>query len=95
VVEHVSIGNVELRLFNPEPTHTVSYNGTLGMQMEDHPVLSYQLRPSARLVLFSDGISRRLEIPRELLGRAPIEVATYLFANFRRDYDDATVLVLG
>jgi len=95
VIEHLAIGNVEMRLFSPEPVHTISFNGTVGMQMEKHQVMTYPFRPGSRLLMFTDGISGKLEVPPELLGRAPIETATYVFNNYRREYDDATIVALA
>lgn len=93
-VEHLAIGNVETRICRPEQVHTFCFNGTVGMQMERHQATIYPFRQGDRLIMFTDGISGKLEIPPRLLGRSPIDAATHIFENNRREYDDATVLVL-
>lgn len=95
VVEHLSIGNVELRIYQGhEDRHTICFNGTLGMEAERYHVTTYPYNSQTSLVMFSDGISGKFRLSEYLLQKTPIEVASYIFRNFNREYDDATVLVL-
>lgn len=94
-VEHLCIGNVELRIYQGlEERHTICFNGTLGMETERYRVTSHPYTPQTTLVMFSDGISGKFKLSEFLLQKTPVEVASYVFRNFSREYDDATVLVL-
>lgn len=94
-VEHLSVGNVELRIYQGlKEHHTICFNGTLGMETERYHVSSYPYTPQTALVMFSDGISGKFKLSEFLLQKAPVEIASYVFRNFSREYDDATVLVL-
>ncbi len=95
IVEHLSVGNVELRVYQGlKEQHTICFNGTLGMETERYHVSSYPFTPQTALVMFSDGISGKFKLSEFLLEKTPVEVASYVFRNFSREYDDATVLVL-
>ena len=95
VVEHLCIGNVELRVYQGlTEQHTVCFNGTLGMETERYHVSSYPYTTQTALVMFSDGISGKFKLSQYLLEKTPVEIASYVFRNYRREYDDATVLVL-
>jgi anti-sigma regulatory factor (Ser/Thr protein kinase) len=95
IVEHLSIGNVELRIYQGlEQRHTICFNGTLGMETERYHVTSYPYNAQTALVMFSDGISGKFQLSEFLLQKTPIEITSYISRNFSRDYDDATVLVL-
>ena len=95
VVEHLCIGNVELRLYQGvKEQHTVCFNGTLGMETERYHVSSYPYTTQTALVMFSDGISGKFKLSEYLLEKTPVEIASYVFRNYSREYDDATVLVL-
>ena len=95
VVEQLCIGNVELQIWRgAEAEHTICFNGTLGMRMERHHVCRYPYDPRATLVMYSDGISGKFRLDPYLLNKTPMEIASYIFKNFNREYDDATVLVL-
>jgi anti-sigma regulatory factor (Ser/Thr protein kinase) len=95
IVEHLSVGNVELRVYQgAKEQHTVCFNGTLGMETERYHVSRYPYTPRTCLVLFSDGVSGKFQLSEFLLEKTPVEIASYVFRNFSREYDDATVLVL-
>ena len=95
VIEHLSIGNVELRVYQGlKEQHTICFNGTLGMETERYHVSSYPYTTRTALVLFSDGISGKFKLSEFLLEKTPVEIASYVFRNYSREYDDATVLVL-
>jgi anti-sigma regulatory factor (Ser/Thr protein kinase) len=95
IVEHLSIGNVELRVYQgTKERHTVCFNGTLGMETESYHVSSYPYNSQTALIMFSDGVSGKFKLSEFLLEKTPVEIASYIFRNYSRDYDDATVLVL-
>ncbi|SNQ62044.1 putative anti-sigma regulatory factor, serine/threonine protein kinase [Candidatus Methanoperedens nitroreducens] len=92
--EHVGIGNVETRVFGAtEPVEPFFFNGTLGMAMENYRVIEYPYIEGMAIVLFSDGISRRFDLSQQMLTKTPQEIAKFIFDNYARDTDDATVLV--
>ena len=95
VLEHLSIGNVELRIYQGlKERHTVCFNGTLGMETERYHVTNHPYNAQTALVMFSDGISGKFKLSGFLLEKSPVEIASYVFRNFGREYDDTTVLVL-
>lgn len=94
ILEHVSIGNVETRVYRtPEPIRLFCFNGTLGMRMERYNVSEYPYFPGSLIVMFSDGIIGRFDIPPHLVEKNPQEIAAFIFENGIRGLDDATVLV--
>lgn len=95
IVSHLSIGNVELRIFREEQEkHTICFNGTLGMETEQYQVKEYPWDDRTTLIMFSDGISGKFKLSPYLLAKPPIEITSYLLRNYSRGYDDATVLVV-
>ena len=70
VLEHLSIGNVETRVFNvPGGARPYCFNGALGMAIEKGArAISYPLARGAIVVMCSDGISSSFGIPDRLLG---------------------------
>lgn len=94
ILHHVGIGNVETRVYGvADPPHPFCFNGTVGLQMENYQVHSYPYRKGMIIVVFSDGISGRFELPQEMETQSPEAISGWIFNGFARDYDDATVLV--
>ena len=92
--EHIGIGNVETRIYGtPEPIRPFFFNGTLGMVMENYRVIEYPYTEGMIIVMFSDGISGRFDLSQQMLLKTPQEIAKFIFDNYARDTDDATVLV--
>ena len=92
--EHIGIGNVETRIYGtPEPIRPFFFNGTLGMAMENYRVIEYPYTEGMTIVMFSDGISGRFDLSQQMLSKTPQEIAKFIFDNFARNTDDATVLV--
>jgi len=93
-LEHVSIGNVETRVYGTaEPVRPICYNGTLGMAMENYRVIDYPYVEGSTIVMFSDGISGRFDLDPSMLRKTPQEISYYIFDVYKRNIDDATVLV--
>ncbi|KJR43169.1 anti-sigma-regulatory factor (Ser/Thr protein kinase and phosphatase), partial [Candidatus Magnetoovum chiemensis] len=94
-VEYISVGNIETRIYNTErATHLYSVNGTVGAVIPIvNPVVVPYIRSSC-IVSFTDGISQRFELDRSMLAKSPQEIAYHIINNFRRDYDDTTVVVI-
>ncbi len=94
LLEHISIGNVETRVYNtPSPVRPYCFNGTLGMNMEASArVSSYPLSRGAVVVMCSDGITSKFDVPAGLSGESPQQITEHIFKNYIRGTDDATVL---
>ncbi len=94
LLEHISIGNVETRVYNsPSPVRPYCFNGTLGMAMEQSArVSAYRLARGAVIVMCSDGIQSRFDVPAHLSAEAPQRITEFIFQNYVRGTDDATVL---
>ena len=93
-LEHISIGNVETRVYGtPEPVRPFCFNGTLGMAMESSRVIEYPYFEGSTIVMFSDGITGRFDLDMSRLNKTPQEIAAFIFQNFVRNTDDATILV--
>lgn len=77
--------------------HMVSHNGTLGHEARRIQVFSYPWNPGSLLVMHSDGIAThwRMEDYPGLATRHPALVAGFLYRDFRRGRDDATILVVA
>lgn len=90
-IQGCGVGNVELRSMGSR-VPAILTPGVLGVQMMRLRVFEATLTPGARLVLFSDGISPRLDLER--VERLPAEPAgKALLERYRRSHDDATLLV--
>ena len=93
-LEHVGIGNVETRIYGTtKPIRPFFFNGTLGMAMENYRVIEYPYTEGMTIIMFSDGISGRFDISQQMLSKTPQEIAKFIFDNYARNTDDATVLV--
>lgn len=91
---HLGVGNVETRVFGSrENIRPFCFNGTLGMRMESFRVIDYPYEAGENIVMFSDGISSRFDQQSEKLCLSPQQLAHWIFQNFTREHDDATVLV--
>ncbi len=92
---HIGIGNVETRIYqNSKPMHPICRNGTVGVAIPRLTEETYDCPPGSCVVMFSDGISERFELDGAMLRRTPQEIAHYIYANWGRDHDDATVAVV-
>ncbi|HET7543811.1 MAG TPA: SpoIIE family protein phosphatase [Polyangiaceae bacterium] len=91
-IELVGVGNVELRCgrcyipFAPTP-------GIVGLRIRKLRVVRSELPKNARLFLFSDGISSRLD-PETVAHLRAEEAAAALLACYGNANDDASVLCL-
>ena len=97
-MEYLGIGNVMTKIFNsPEPIRPINYNGTVGMVLRSFKVLSYSWRVGNIMIMTSDGISSRYDIEggQSILNQHPMLIAKYIFDNFSKEHDDATILVGG
>jgi negative regulator of sigma-B (phosphoserine phosphatase) len=90
-IEGCGVGNVELRALKSR-VPVILTPGVVGVQMTRLRVFAGTLIPGARLCLFSDGISPRMDLERvERLAAEP--ACQTLVERYRRSHDDATLLI--
>lgn len=93
-LEHISIGNIETRIFGEtKKSRPFCFNGTVGAVMEKISISEYPFSEGDTIIMFTDGISGKFKISKEMLGGTLHDIASYIFDNYSMDYDDATVLV--
>jgi anti-sigma regulatory factor (Ser/Thr protein kinase) len=95
-VSYAGIGNISGAVVAPERTYNmVSLNGSAGTDVRRIQVFSYPWPERSLLVLHTDGLSQRSQVGNEggLRARDPMIIAGVLYRDFRREHDDATVIV--
>jgi negative regulator of sigma-B (phosphoserine phosphatase) len=90
-IECCAVGNVHLLSAGSEVPLILS-PGILGHQVAKFRVSDSELRAGARVALLSDGVSLRFRLD-ELRHLAPAEACEFIFRRYRRQEDDATVLL--
>ncbi|OLB66017.1 MAG: hypothetical protein AUI10_04270 [Actinobacteria bacterium 13_2_20CM_2_72_6] len=98
-LHYFAVGNVSGRvLAGPDERGLALSAGTLGLKVEPPRtrVLSLPWPPGASLVLWTDGLSSRLELSSQagLFTHDPALVAATLHREHTRERDDATVVVI-
>lgn len=91
IIEACAVGNVELRCGDLR-LPLVSSAGVLGVRVRNFRVCEVPVQGRARVVLFSDGISSRTPVD-EMRALSPQETCEEIVRRYRRQEDDATVLV--
>ncbi|HEU5076285.1 MAG TPA: phosphoserine phosphatase [Polyangiaceae bacterium] len=90
-LEACAVGNVELR--SGDLRFPLVYSaGILGVNVRTFRVCSAKLNRPARFVAFSDGISTRASTD-DVRQLTPADACHFIMRRYRRDNDDATVLV--
>jgi phosphoserine phosphatase RsbX len=92
-IEGCGVGNVELRCAGVSLPVVLS-PGILGVGKVRLRPFTGRLNPGCRLYMFSDGISRRAPFT-ELAQLSADEACRELLDRYRRNHDDASVLVLS
>lgn len=90
-IEGCGVGNVEMRAVG-DAVPVVLSPGILGSQVRKFRTFQHPLTRPTRVVAFTDGISPRFS-SADLRSLSPEEACERLFAQHRRDHDDASVLV--
>jgi anti-sigma regulatory factor (Ser/Thr protein kinase) len=94
---YAGVGNVSgVMLTGADSKSLVSHNGTLGITAPRIQEFRSDWSPDAVLVLHSDGIQSKWDLSpyRGLLARHPAVIGGALLRDFRRQRDDASVIVL-
>jgi len=92
-MEFVSVGNVELRADSRDRIAPVCSPGVVGRPVRKIRRFSYPLHAGDRLVMFTDGISRRFELG-DLGHLSAQDAATQILQDFGVRHDDASCLVI-
>jgi hypothetical protein len=94
---YAGVGNISgVVLAGADSQSLVSHNGTLGITAPRIQEFRSNWSPDAVLVLHSDGIQSKWDLSpyRGLLARHPAVISGALLRDFRRQRDDASVLVV-
>ena len=94
---YAGVGNISGSILSSTLSRSlVSHNGTLGHVMSRVQEFKVEWPKDGVLVMHSDGLQSRWDLSRYpgLLGRQPALIAGVLLRDFRRERDDASVLVL-
>lgn len=93
---YAGVGNISVRVFGTrERMSPISTNGTLGTRMGKVRVWEHEWTEGATFIITSDGLSESWDAASYpgLLSRSPQMIAGLLMRDYKRDTDDATVLV--
>lgn len=95
--EFSGVGNIRTVVCSGNTSRTlISQNGTAGLQIRSLPHLSEKIPGDALIILHSDGISSKWDLASYpgLSRRHPALVAQFLYRDFTRKTDDATLVVV-
>jgi negative regulator of sigma-B (phosphoserine phosphatase) len=90
-IELSTVGNVEVRSLGT-PVGVVATPGVLGRRLRSLRTAEFRVEPGDRVVVFSDGISARIDV-EDTRGLAPDQACRIILAGFARRSDDASVVV--
>lgn len=95
-VRFCAVGNIAGVLHNERSRSMISGNGTVGYRIGRIQSFTYPWAPSTLLLMASDGISTRYDLAAYpgLTLRHPAVIAAVLHRDFRRNNDDATLVVM-
>ncbi len=88
------VGNVEMRILNKRSRHPLSRAGIVGYSLRKIRKFEYPYDPAGVVILYSDGISSRLDLSKyPHLRRDPQRVAEQVIDQWGKETDDATILI--
>lgn len=96
-IRFAGVGNIGATLHSSVRTRNlVSFNGTLGHNVQKISEFEYPLDPGALLIVYSDGLSGHWDLSKYqgLTMRRSTLIAGLLYRDFSRRRDDATVVVV-
>lgn len=95
-VRFCGAGNIAGVLHDERSRSMVSGNGTVGYRIGRIQSFTYPWAPTTVLLMASDGISTRYDLSAYpgLISRHPAVIAAVLHRDFRRNNDDATLVVM-
>lgn len=95
-VRFAGIGNIAASIsFAANHHNLVSYNGTVGHEVQKVHEFTYPWYPNGLFIMHSDGLSTQWKLDRYpgLSQNHPSLIAGILYRDFHRERDDVTVLV--
>ncbi len=93
-VEFVGVGNISARIFTRHDSQgCCSSRGTVGSNLCTLNRYEYDWPVGATMLLYSDGIKSQANIPNSRQPSA-LALASCVYRDFRRESDDATVVVI-
>ncbi len=90
------VGNIAASISSfTEQHHLVSYNGTVGHELQKIQEFRYPWYPNGILIMHSDGLGTQWKLDRYpgLIQKHPSLIAGVLYRDFNRERDDVTILV--
>jgi anti-sigma regulatory factor (Ser/Thr protein kinase) len=90
------IGNIAASISSfTEQHHLVSYNGTVGHELQKIQEFRYPWYPNGILIMHSDGLGTQWKLDRYpgLIQKHPSLIAGVLYRDFNRERDDVTIVV--
>jgi anti-sigma regulatory factor (Ser/Thr protein kinase) len=96
-ITFAGIGNISAVLLSADKSQSlVSHNGTLGSIVSRIQSFRQEWKPDSVLILHSDGVHTRWDLSGYpgLLARHPAIIGGMLLRDFRRERDDASVVVV-
>jgi len=97
IVTFAGVGNISAALHSPAKSQSlVSHNGTLGSSTTRIQAFHLEWKPDSILILHSDGLQTRWDLSNYagLLSRHAAIIGGTLLRDFRRQRDDASVVVV-
>ena len=92
-LQYSGVGNVAVKVFSDPPVHPYSKAGIVGYNKAKPRVLSYHYDSLAAVLLYSDGVSSRLDPSSINLREAPQTAAEKIVEKYGKPLDDATLLI--
>ncbi len=96
IVTYAAVGNTAASVINNQGSRSlVAHSGTLGVAAPKIQEFKIDWSPDAILIMHSDGLQTRWDLSSYsgLLARHPAVIGAALFRDFRRQRDDASVVV--
>jgi len=91
------VGNIAATLVSPAKSRSlVSHNGTLGSILSRIQAFQFEWEPGSVLILHSDGLQSRWDLSNYagLLSHHPAIIGGTILRDFRRQRDDASIVVV-
>jgi serine phosphatase RsbU (regulator of sigma subunit) len=94
-VSYIGVGNIGAQVYSANAIKPISKNGIIGYRLPQLLKLAYSYNSGDTFVLYSDGISSRLNLDSTIdLAQAPQQLAETILLRYGKDTDDATVVVV-
>ncbi|MEI6289399.1 MAG: ATP-binding SpoIIE family protein phosphatase, partial [Chloroflexota bacterium] len=96
LVHFAGVGNISSRIISSTGSHNlISHNGTIGLEARKIVEFTYPWPAGGLLIMNSDGVNGHWNFDKYpgLRLRHPALIAGVLFRDYRRETDDATIIV--